>query len=131
MVMASYSILAASTAIAGSRMRLEKSSSDRVSSAEEKFTSTPFWVATCSEMLSSAVSCVAIVLPVRTVYLLGMRIFRVSPILAPDLAKLSSYWRLMEPMKFSFWWRMRSASRVTAVGVRIEFDIGGGSLWRP
>ena len=42
-----------------------------------------------------------------------------APIFAPDLAKLSSYWRSMEPMKLHFWCRMRRASGVTAVGVRI------------
>ena len=84
-------MLAASTAIAGSSTRLLKSSSDIVSSAELKLTSTPFWVATCNGTLFSVVSCVESVFPVRTVYWFGRRMLRVSPIFAPDLANESSY----------------------------------------
>src|SRR5262245_60955218 len=117
MVSASASMLAASTDIAGCRMRLLKSSSDSVRSAEVKLRSTPFCVATCKVTLVSVVSWADSVAPVRTVYWFGRRIFSESPVLAPDLAKLSSYCRLIEEMNAAFWWRMRSASRVTAVGV--------------
>ena len=102
-------------------MRDEKSSRLRVSSAEVKVRSTPFWVATCSVTEDSVVSCVDSVRPERTIYWFGRRILSESPILAPFLAKLSSYCRSIEPTKFSFWWRIRSASRVTEVGVRIVF----------
>ena len=68
-------------------------------------------------VLASVVSCAARAAPVRTVYWLGKRILRESPIFAPDLANESSYWRLIEPMKFSFWCNTARALRVTAVGV--------------
>ncbi len=110
--------------MAGSRMRLEKSSRLRVRSTDEKFMSTPFWVPTCSETLCSLTAWAARVGPVRTANWLGRRIFRVSPILAPDLAKLSSYWRLMAPMKVSLLCRTRSASRVICCGVRRELVMG-------
>lgn len=90
MLKASASMLAASTDIAGCKMRSEKSSRLRVSSLELNVKSTPFWVATCSVVLVSVVSCVDRVAPVRTVYWLGRRTFRESPIFAPDLAKESS-----------------------------------------
>ncbi len=117
---------AASTAMAGSRIRPEKSSRLRVRSLEVKFRSTPFWVAICSDTLVSAVSWVARVAPVRTTYWFGSLIFSVSPILAPSLAKLSSYWRLMEPTKRSFWCSTASALRVTMVGVRRVLATGRG-----
>jgi hypothetical protein len=59
-------------------------------------------VATWSSTLDSLTSWVESAAPVRTVYWLGSLILSVSPILAPDLAKLSSYWRLMVPTKLSF-----------------------------
>jgi hypothetical protein len=37
-------------------------------------------------------------LPLVTVYSFGILIFRLLPILAPSLAKLSSYWRLIDLM---------------------------------
>ena len=83
MLMASASILAARTDIAGSRTRSEKSSSDRVRSTEVKFRSTPFWRSTFKSTEVSTVSWAARVEPVRTVYWLGRRTFRVSPTLAP------------------------------------------------
>jgi hypothetical protein len=86
-------------------IRFEKSSIDKVNSAEVKFMPTCFWVATWSDTEVSEVSWVTRVAPLVTVYWLGSRIFSVSPIFAPSLAKLSSYWRLMLPMKVSFWWR--------------------------
>src|SRR5258705_13025893 len=102
MFSASDSRAAARPAIAGDKMGLEKSSNDRVRSDDVKFRSTPFWVAICKETLVSVVSCADRVAPVLTVYWFGRRIFSVSPILAPFLAKESSYWRLIEPMKRSF-----------------------------
>ena len=120
MPMASASILAASTLMAGSMIRSEKSSSDRVRSTEVKFRSTPFWVCTFSSTLVSVVSWASSVGPVRTTYWLGRRTFRVSPTLAPCRAKLSSYSRVIEPTKFSFWCSTRRASRVTAVGESSE-----------
>ncbi len=93
MVIASDSILAASTLIAGSSTRSLKSSRARVRSTEVKFRSTPFWVWIFRSAVDSVVSSAAPVLrvgPLRTTYWLGKRIFRVSPILAPWRAKLSS-----------------------------------------
>src|SRR4051794_22002805 len=128
MAMASASMAAASTAIDGSRMRSAKSSIDRVRSVEVKFRSTPFWVATCRLTEDSVVSWADRVAPVRTWYWFGSRIFRLSPILAPSLAKESSYSRTIEPTKFSFWCRTNSALRVTCVGVRRVLAIDEGSL---
>jgi hypothetical protein len=90
MLMASASILAASTLMAGSRMRSEKSSSAMVRSTEVKFRSTPFCVCTFRSTELSVVSWATSVEPVRTAYWLGRRIFSVSPTLAPCWAKLSS-----------------------------------------
>jgi hypothetical protein len=84
-------MLAASTLMAGSRMRAEKSSRLMVISAELKFTSTPFWVETARATELSLVSCALATLPERTVYWFGRRMFRVSPIFAPLLAKRESY----------------------------------------
>src|SRR5688572_23667401 len=114
---------AASTDMAGSRMRDEKSSRLMVISAELNDMSTPFCVARASATELSTVSCATAVLPERTVYWLGRRIDRLSPIFAPDWANRLSYWRLTLPMKLSFECRTRRASRVTAVGVRMELDI--------
>ena len=118
--MAFASMEAASWLIAGSRTRLEKSSSDMVSSLDVNSRSTPCWVLTVSVTWLSSVSAVptaVMVAPFRTRYWFGRRMRRSLPILAPVLAKLSSYWRLIEPTKFSFWWRMRSDSRVIADAV--------------
>ena len=87
----SCSILAASTDIAGSRIRSEKLSMSIVNSSDEKLTSTPFWFVTGRATLVSVVSCAESVAPERTVYSFGKRTRRVSPILAPDFAKLASY----------------------------------------
>ena len=83
MVMASASMEAASTLMAGSRTRSEKSSRLMVRSTLVKLRSTPFWVWTFSSTLVSLVSWVARAGPVRTAYWLGRRTFRVSPTLAP------------------------------------------------
>ena len=79
-------MFAASTDMAGSRMRFEKSSRLRVKSTDVKFRSTPFCVATCRVTLDSVVSCAERVAPLRTVYWFGRRILSESPILAPVLA---------------------------------------------
>ena len=83
-------MLAASTDIAGWMIRSEKSSSESVSSAVEKFIATCFCVETCNVTLVSAVSCADITAPDVTVYWFGNLIFRLSPILAPSLANESS-----------------------------------------
>ena len=90
---ASASMFAASTDIAGSRMRSLKSSSDSASSCDVNERSTPLTLATCSVVEDSTTSWIgeSIVMPLRTVYWFGMRIFRESPILAPDFANESSY----------------------------------------
>ena len=81
---------AASTDIAGSMMRLLKSSSDKVISTEVNVVSTPFWVVTFRVTWFSVVSCVERAAPVRTVYWFGSRMRSAEPIFAPSLAKLSS-----------------------------------------
>jgi len=114
--MASASMEAASTLMAGSSTRSEKSSSPMVRSMLVKFRSTPFWVWTFSSTLVSLVSWVARAGPLRTAYWLGRRTFSVSPILAPWRAKRSSYSREMVPTKFSFWCRPVCSPRVAGPG---------------
>ena len=116
MVMASASMEAASTLMAGSRTRSEKSSRPMVRSTLVKFRSTPLWVATFSSTLDSLVSWVDRAGPLRTAYWLGRRTFSVSPILAPWRAKRSSYSLEMVPTKFSFWCRPLCSPRVAGPG---------------
>ena len=114
--MASASMEAASTLMAGSRTRSEKSSRLMVRSTLVKFRSTPFCVWTFSSTLVSLVSWVARAAPVRTAYWLGRRTLSVSPTLAPWRAKRSSYSREIEPTKFSFWCRPVCSPRVAGPG---------------
>ena len=61
---------------------------------------------------------------VETVYCTGTRMRSVLPILAPLLAKLSSYWRFTAPMMLHFWCRIASALAVIMLMVRRVFDSG-------
>src|SRR4051812_33511021 len=75
--------------------------------------STWCWLVTASDTLVSMVFCSDRLGPVEVVYCTGRRMRSVLPILAPDCAKLSSYSRLMDPIKLSFWWRIASALAVS------------------
>ena len=99
--------------MAGSPMRAMKSCTLIVSSADVKFVSTCFCVATVSVAEISDVSCADSAVPVLTVYWFGRRTFSVVPIFAPSFANCSSYWRLMVRDRRRLLCRMTKAPRVT------------------
>ena len=86
MLRASASMFAARTDIAGSMKRVEKSSIVRVRSSDVKYISTPLTVETVRSTEVSFCSCAAMLIPSRTVYSFGRRIFRVGPNLPRTVA---------------------------------------------
>src|SRR4051794_33233921 len=77
-----------------------------------------------SEVEVSMVFCSDRFGPVEVVYCTGRRMRRVLPILAPDCAKLSSYSLFIDPIKFSFWWRIANALAVSMFTVSSVFVAG-------
>src|SRR3989304_290731 len=81
-------------AMAGVRIRFEKSSSERVSSADENEMSTPHCVSRDREVYASVVFWTLMAAPGRTKYRLGLRMLMVDPTFAPEIPNSLEYCRL-------------------------------------